>query len=265
MIVDTLHRDLPDVLTKEEIDWRETAIGHAIQSACKFLCISEFVRARFIQHYRVPMGSTEVSTPPLRVQPGNLEGTHSRKLERPFFFYPANAWAHKNHLTLLRAYGLYRELLGSAGWDLVFTGYVKEGPFANELKKKVQEINGTMERRVHLMGHLADAEFVALFSSAGALVFPSLYEGYGMPVVEAMQLGVPVLCGDVAALPEVADKAALFFNPHSASSIASAMTSISNDRALQQRLRQAGKDRVGRLSTADEKERFLNFIRSIHT
>lgn len=88
----------------------------------------------------------------------------------------------------------------------------------------------SLERRVHLTGYLDDERLVALLNGAAALVFPSLWEGFGLPAVEAMSCGVPVLASNRSSLPEVIGDAGLFFDPSSATSIASCLLEYLNSR-----------------------------------
>jgi hypothetical protein len=93
-------------------------------------------------------------------------------------------------------------------------------------------------------GYMPEDEFVALLQSCQAVIFPSLYEGFGMPVLEAMAFGKPVLCSNVTSLPEVAGEAALFFDPRKPTEIVRAIERIEADPALVARLTEHGRQRV---------------------
>jgi glycosyltransferase involved in cell wall biosynthesis len=97
-------------------------------------------------------------------------------------------------------------------------------------------------------GYRSDAEVAGLLRSADALLFPSLYEGFGLPVLEAMQAGVAVACSRCAALPEVAGDAALYFDPRDVASIARAITQLAGDPALRASLVERGRARVASFS-----------------
>ena len=101
-----------------------------------------------------------------------------------------------------------------------------------------------VDERVCLLGHVADEDLPILMQSAEMLVFPSLHEGFGLPVIEAMSLGVPVVASNVAALPEVAGNAALLVDPDDAADIAAKMGQILEDPALADGLRVRGKQRA---------------------
>jgi glycosyltransferase involved in cell wall biosynthesis len=102
--------------------------------------------------------------------------------------------------------------------------------------------------RVRFPGWLSDRELDGLYALADAFVLPSLIEGFGLPVLEAMARGVPVACSDLSALPEVAGDAALLFDPLRQEQVTAAMRRLLNDRRLAERLITLGHEQVKRFS-----------------
>ena len=129
----------------------------------------------------------------------------------PFLLYPANRWPHKNHERLFEALALLRR--GRPELRLVLTGSGHEGK--------------PVPAGVDVRGRVSADELVELYRTAGALVFPSLYEGFGYPPLEAMACGCPVACSSVCSLPELVGDAAVLFDPQSPEAIAEGI-----DRAL---------------------------------
>jgi glycosyltransferase involved in cell wall biosynthesis len=101
-----------------------------------------------------------------------------------------------------------------------------------------------LEKRVHFPGFMPDSELAALFQLCRSVLFPSLYEGFGMPVLEAMAFGKVVLCSNVTSLPEIAGDAALFFDPRKPAEIVNAICQLESDSALAARLVERGYQRV---------------------
>ncbi len=97
-------------------------------------------------------------------------------------------------------------------------------------------------------GRVSDAELRALYAGASAFVFPSRYEGFGLPPLEAMALGAPVVCADAASLPEVVGDAALLFPAGDAVALAAALSRVLDDLALRERLSRAGRERAARFT-----------------
>ena len=122
----------------------------------------------------------------------------------------------------------------------------------DELVHRAAELG--IAESVRFPGWLPDADLEGLYAAAACFVFPSLYEGFGLPVLEAMGRGVPVACSDRSSLPELASGAALLFDPESPAAIADAVRVLLTDRDTADRLRRAGRERAGRFTwsaTAD--------------
>ena len=162
----------------------------------------------------------------------------------------------KNHVGLVRA---YREVLRvDPGFEphLVFAGGRWSGSHVVD-----QEIaRAGLGERVHLLGFVPDEWLAPLYCGADALVFPSLYEGFGLPVVEAQACGVPVAAAAVAALAEVVGDAGLLFDPHDPSSMADAIQRIVADDALRGRLRALGLANAGRFRWSETAARSLAIL-----
>jgi glycosyltransferase involved in cell wall biosynthesis len=194
---------------------------------------------------RLPAPSPEVAPP---------AGTP----ENAFFLYPANFWPHKNHETLLVAYRQYAQAAGSRAWPLIFTGQ------PDVRMKLLQELRDGLgiSSSVLFLGHVEDAAFAALWSRAGALVFPSLHEGFGIPLLEAMRFGVPIVASNTTSLPEVAGDAAVLVNPDDPRLIADALRRIAIREGLREELVARGRARLGAFSLELEAGRLAHFLES---
>lgn len=235
LLVDFLHRDIAQALPDMEIAAREKWMVETLSRSDVLQCNSQFVVDRLRHHYGTPAASVLVVY--------NAVGQSTRFASKshpgtPYFFYPANDWPHKNHTRLLEAYAAYRSTQ-STPWDLKLSGH-----FADPAR-----ITATIERLgliacTEVLGHLPERDFNRVFSQAGALVFVSRYEGFGIPVLEAFRLEVPVLCSRAASLPEVGGEACGYFDPDTVKSIADAMTRLANDAAWRSALVAAGRRRA---------------------
>jgi glycosyltransferase involved in cell wall biosynthesis len=144
---------------------------------------------------------------------------------------------HKNLLALIGALAL---IPAAERPLLVLAGY----PTAHEAQLRERARALDLDEDVRFPGWLSDADVESLWAIADAFVFPSLYEGFGLPVLEAMARGVPVACANASSLPEVAGEAALLFDPRDEAAIATSLQRLLSDRALVERLREAGRQRV---------------------
>jgi glycosyltransferase involved in cell wall biosynthesis len=165
-----------------------------------------------------------------------------------FFFYPANFWPHKNHEVLLIAFQIYRNQAGATAWDLVLTG--DDAPRSRTLELLARALG--IDEHVFFKGHVSDGELAELYASASALVFPSLHEGFGIPPLEAMKLGTPVIASDAGSLREVVGDAGLLIDPRKPSQLAEAMETLASSEQLQADLRNRGFERAQSFSFQSE-------------
>jgi glycosyltransferase involved in cell wall biosynthesis len=151
---------------------------------------------------------------------------------------------HKNVLGLLQA--MPRVVAERPKVHLAIVGDTSGKGFADNVPKLKQFVKGNppLEQHVHFTGYISDGELAELLSAAFALVFPSLWEGFGLPAVEAMSCGVPVLASRCGSLPEVVGDAGLFFEPERPSAIAECVLHFLRTPELRPRLREVGLRRV---------------------
>jgi glycosyltransferase involved in cell wall biosynthesis len=253
MVVDLLHRDYPFSISDGERVWREEYFQKLLVDADYVQGISNHTVSRLLHHY--PLSSERVFFTYLPIDQ-RLRCASTRPVERPFFIYPANFWIHKNHEILLIAYGLYRDASSEDRWDLVLTGHLDKR--AEQLKSLANTLG--IGRYVHFKGHLNEEEFADLFDRAGALVYPSLHEGFGIPLVEAMRFRKPIICSRYASIPEIAGSAALYTNAKDPVELASAMKRISEDHELRAALVHSGEYRLREFSISKEVQKLAEIL-----
>jgi glycosyltransferase involved in cell wall biosynthesis len=164
-------------------------------------------------------------------------------LHRPYALYVGTIQPRKNLARLISAYEtLCRR--GDADFDLVLAG--SAGWLSQEILAQARQSD--YAKHIHLTGYVEDADLPALMAGASLLAYASLYEGFGLPILEAQSLGVPVMSANNSSLPEVAGNAALYVDPTDVEAIAQAMLRLSQDEALRQQLIDAGYRNVQRFS-----------------
>ena len=149
----------------------------------------------------------------------------------------------KNLPRVLQAYAQLRQRQ-LIDWSLVLAG--APGPHTTALRALVQQLQ--IAPFVHFLGYVAEDALPALYRGAQLFLFPSLFEGFGLPVLEAQSYGVPVMCANNSSLPEIAGAAALLVEPTDVEALADAMLRLSEDEALRQQLIAAGYENVKRFS-----------------
>jgi glycosyltransferase involved in cell wall biosynthesis len=226
-----------------------TVMKRACSRALSILTVSEFTRTQIIEWSGV--SAEKVFNVGCGVDPTYRPGENCHGLQFPYLLCVSNRKRHKNEFRVVEAFAK-ADL--PTGIHLVFTG----GPTA-ELADCIEHLHIT--QRVYFTGVVPETTLPSLYRSAEALVFPSLYEGFGLPILEAMGCGTPVLTANVTAMPEVAGGAALLVDPTSVEQIASAMGQIVSDTTLRQQLRHKGLTRSAEFSWASTAARVRELIK----
>jgi glycosyltransferase involved in cell wall biosynthesis len=159
---------------------------------------------------------------------------------KDYLFYPAISATRKNHLGLLNALVILREQYGLQP-HCVLAGPLLEGHDTIDVPREI--VKRGLNKTVHHLGSISLSELKYLYTRAKALVFPSQFEGFGIPVLEAMKVGCPVIASNQTSIPEVAGEAALYFDPYVATDIAETIFQFYQDRSLARVLASKGKDR----------------------
>ncbi len=252
ILYDLQHVDYPQFFSAPERQHRTQFITDLIQTAHKIICISQFSQRSLMQHFHVP--AAQLTVIPIAVHQRwqalpTPDPTLLAKLglaDRPYAFYPANFWPHKNHAWLLEVYGEYRRRMGDRALDLVFTGSLE--PANRQLHHTVATLN--LQAQVHFLGFLPEADLAAVWAGCHCLVFPSRYEGFGIPLLEAMAFGKPVLSSNAGSLPEVGQAAALYFAPQQPEELINHLITITQQPKLVEELVAKGRQRLSEVGDA---------------
>jgi len=218
----------------------------SIERADRIIVPSTFTAGTLTDKYAVPKKKITylpvgVWSSDVRLPKDQIEAVH-RKYGLPsrYIFYPANPWPHKNHTVLIEALRIYNQKYKEE-ISLVLTGRLKDSP-RNAYSLAVAAGLG---RQVLDLGFVPKDDLAAINSGAGAMVFPSLFEGFGMPLLEAMSCGCPVAAASVTSIPEVTGDAALLFDPAKPEEIAECIHRILSDRVFAADLVSKGHKRAG--------------------
>ena len=226
-ILDTHHRDLPQMFSPAERTFRRWAYDRAARQADAVITNTAFSADRIVHHLGISRDKIHVIQLGIDHDRFTPEGPAPDIVGLPqrYIYYPANAWPHKNHRRLFEAFAR----IDDPDLHLVLTG--------REMGSK--ELTDLGPRVVHL-GHVPESQVAALYRGAQAMVFPSLYEGFGFPPLEAMACGCPVAVSNNGAAAEVCGDAALRFDPNSVGEITDSINRVAGDEQLSDRLRGLG-------------------------
>jgi glycosyltransferase involved in cell wall biosynthesis len=219
-------------------------VRRSARRAARIITISDFARREIADAFGIGLDAIIVThlAPLLRTAVSESEAeSRLAKLgiQKPYLISFSSPSPHKNIPILLRAFAMARET-HRFPHQLVLVGHLPPGLSIGR--------DGIRDDSVRVVGYLQDADLSAVMTGAELLVFPSLYEGFGLPVLEAMSAGVPVVCSDRASLPEVAGDAALFFDPTNVSEISEMVARAVTDQRLRESLRERGRHNASRFS-----------------
>jgi glycosyltransferase involved in cell wall biosynthesis len=213
--------------------------GTTLRRAAKILTISEFSRQRLAAGFG--LDPDEIVVTPLAAQehfrPRNRAQARERLLarfglDRPFVLSVGDLQPRKNQIGLLRAFDALIRERPQLPHTLVLAG--KETWFAPQVRAEIHRLG--LGGRVLVTGFVSEDELVDLYNAAELFVFPSFYEGFGLPVIEAMACGRAVISSNAASLPEVADAAAILVDPNQTGELVRALRDILLDAELRERL-----------------------------
>ena len=223
--------------------WR-TVVPQVVRRADRVLTFSEATRDDLASLLGVPLDRIDVAPLGHGAQEG-LEPTPAEELrerlrlgEGPVVFTVSAKRTHKNLLRLLHAFARVRETVPDA--VLILPG--NPTPHEEQLKEEARALG--LADAVRFVEYVGAADLEGLYALASAFVFPSLHEGFGLPILEAMRRGVPVACSKASSLPEVGGDAVRYFDPLDSDDMAAALRELLTDRDLAQRLVEAGARRA---------------------
>lgn len=252
VFTDLQHEFHPDFFSPGHLDERRRVYGTSLRKAAQVIAISWHTRQTVLQLYGLPperVGVAHLAADPVfepaRWQPAELPRVMRKYGCEPgsYLLFPANTWPHKNHLRAFEALALLRDRHGRRE-TLVLTGAAKNAH--DDLQQALARL-GLVEQ-VRFLGYCPVEDLPALYRGARALFYPSLFEGFGIPVVEAMACGCPVVSSSATSLPEVVGQAGLLVDPLAPEQMAETLARLLGDPALQQELRERGSSRAAEFS-----------------
>lgn len=241
------------------------AYRHVIRTAVKkserIITVSEYTRDAITKEFGVAESKVVVTyeAAEAETKEGQEIDFPAHGIVKPYFLYVGNAYPHKNLEMLLNVFADLRKKGMEA--QLVLVG--KADYFYDRLRAEAGR-RGLLDGDVIFYGYAEDSELPTLYANARAYVFPSLLEGFGLPPLEAMQYGTPVLASNSSCLPEILGKAAAYFNPEDAEDMSTAMQKVFSDEALRAELKEQGKQQVAKYSWNDCAKRTYDIYRQVN-
>jgi glycosyltransferase involved in cell wall biosynthesis len=253
----------PQFFSHVELRKRKVSYLPSVREARAVITVSAHAKTCLVERYGIAPGKIHVvhsgcGSQFSRIEDSKMLGnlTLKYKLLRPFMIYPAATWPHKNHQRLLAALRILIDR-GRFDGELLLTG--ASMTIHDDVLGEIDRLGLT--GAVRWLGYVPREDIPCLYNLARLMVFPSLFEGFGLPVVEAMACGCPVVCSNATSLPEIAGEAALFFDPSSIEDMAEAISRVWENTLLQEMLRQKGQERSSHFLWEDAAAKTLDVYR----
>lgn len=249
------------------IRWRLNAlIVRGLRRARRIICVSENVRDLTAEKFRLPHERMPVvyngvgpNFHPLDRGLARAEVARRYRVHTPFVLYVGKLESRKNIVRLLQAFRMFRAEIREP-YTLVLAG--RRTPMSVGIDAAIDSLG--LRAHVVEIGHLPNADLPLLYNAAEMFAFPSLWEGFGIPVVESMACATPVITSNVSSLPEVTDGAALLVDPYSTDDIGAAMFELARDASLRAMLAERGLRRAQHFTWEQTARRTLAVYQDCH-
>jgi glycosyltransferase involved in cell wall biosynthesis len=244
---DIQHKYYPQFFSTVDLGYRNAHYPQAIHSSTVLITPSNYSKLTIIKNFPIREENVKVVHHGLHpiffegADPGPATTDLPAGIGR-YLFYPANSWRHKNHQGLLDALLMLKEQSGIE-IPLILTGQLFCGEHNHFDIVREMHLRG-LESQVFHLGLVPIATVKQLYVNSAALIFPSFFEGFGLPLAEAMSCGCAIIASRRSSIPEIAGKAALYFNPDDPSDIAEKIRHFVNNPGGAQRRVQIGKQRA---------------------
>jgi len=236
-----------------ELDYHRWAMNYAVKHASEFISVSKFTKHDAVKLFQadpdkitvIYHGFDKKRFRPLDKSPYKIQSEKLTKEFKPYLFFVGRIEKKKNIMRLLEAFVKFKKR-GKFSHKLVMAGMPGLG--YEKIQKFISLQNDAIKNDIVELGYVSDEHLPYFLQNAEVFVFPTLFEGFGIPIIESFACGVPVICSDTTALPEVAQGAALLVNPKDVNDIAQAIYKVVSDKKLKQKLVLEGLDKAKEFS-----------------
>lgn len=269
-VVTTVHDvsflEHPEFFTMSRRTQLRVTVGRTVRQAAKILTVSEFSRTCILHAYDISPDKVHVvpnaASPvfrPVHREKAKKAVAQSLGFDMPFVLCVGDMVPRKNQIGLIEAFTRLVNNNPQFQHHLVLTGKLSW----NTPRVKEAVAASGIASRIHFTDFVPDEELLHLYNACECFVFPSLYEGFGMPILEAMACGKAVLCSNTSAMPEVADGAGLLFHPHAPLEMERAMRDVLIDSELRSRMERLGLQRASLFSWQKSARATLDVYREV--
>ncbi len=257
---DLQHEYYPEYFSRDELLKRRDNYRRSALAATRIIAISQYSKKSLMEFYGIPEEKIDViylgSSPVFKQATDEMRMAEVRDkyfFTKPFLYYPAATWPHKNHKNLFLALKAITEK-GTFDGELVLTGVATD-----DYETVLAEISRLgLSESVRILGHVSYEDIPYIYALARVMVFPSLFEGFGIPLVESMTAGCPIACSNAASIPEVVGNAAAMFDPNDFKEMEKVIKKVWESESLRSELKGKGIERAGLFNWHDTAQQTLD-------
>ncbi len=267
IVHDMLLKRYPDLIERPKRFYWNIMLPTSIRHSASVVTVSQFSKQEILNFYPFAQHKIFVTVEGINPTIAQFKKNHrniTSDLSSPYLLCVSSFGQHKNLTILLEALSSLNTDLSDL--QLIFVGSANT-PDAIEYLNKMRTHIALLgiQEKVHFLGHVTAEKLAMLYQQAVAVVIPSLYEGFGLPVIEAQFFETPVLCANTASLPEIAGNSAIFFDPHSSQTLKKAILTLVNSANIQQEIIQQGMENIQRFTWEHAAQQMMTAIKhAIH-
>lgn len=247
----TIHDLIPLLYSQwygNQYDYYNEEIRKGAEEADIVIAVSEYTKKDIVEYYNIPEDKVKVVysglfPPKLFEEDGAGESVAGLEKEK-FLLTVSGLGPHKNQTGLVEAFLYYIQHHPESGLKLVLTGPVRRYEVIRDILRK----HSDLEKAIVFTGYVTDAQLVWLYRKAVAFLYTSFYEGFGLPILEAMSVGKAVICSNTSSMPEVGGNAVEYCNPHEIESISDAINHVVSDAVYRSELETRAIEQAGKFS-----------------
>ncbi len=256
-VMDISYVFYPETFKKRDLKKLNSWTGYSVKKAKKVITISQSSKNDIINHYKVPESKVVVAYPGIKslMKTNKKLDLTSWGIKEKYILFVSTLQPRKNIERLIEAFSRLRK----DNLQLVIVG--KRGWLYEDILAAPKKFGA--EKDIVFLDFVSDEELPVLYENAQCLVMPSLYEGFGLPILEAMKYDCPVVASNVSSLPEVGGDAALYFDPYNIDEIKEKIEKVLTDAKLRKRMVEKGREQVKKFSWEKSAEKVLAVLEEV--